>query len=155
MNQRYGRIIEKHQKKAPVKLLGICQELGIRLSQAKGLDPDISGVLKRHSSGVYQIIINADHPPTRQRFTIAHEIAHFILHQHLIDERIVDGRVWRRRDLMGGIEREANQLAADILMPWHLLNAELEDECVPTDKLAEAFAVSESAMAIRLGIIWH
>src|SRR2546429_268642 len=39
----------------------------------------ISGLLLRREGSTI-CIINRDHPPTRRRYSIAHEIGHFILH---------------------------------------------------------------------------
>ena len=49
----------------------------------------------------------------------------------------------------------SNELAADILMPWLLLTPEIEEGNSSADTFAEAFDMSESAMAIRRRIIWQ
>jgi Zn-dependent peptidase ImmA (M78 family) len=49
------------------------------------------------------------------------------------------------------MEAQANRLAADILMPWHLLNQHMSAGKVGVDDLARIFEVSPSAMSIRLG----
>ncbi|HTU78400.1 MAG TPA: ImmA/IrrE family metallo-endopeptidase [Solirubrobacteraceae bacterium] len=66
--------------------------------------------------------INADHPETRQRFTMAHELGHYLLRHHERAEAYEDrfhldlaentppGFDWRA-------ERAANDFAADLLMP--------------------------------------
>ena len=50
------------------------------------------------------------------------------------------------------MEAQANKLAADILMPWHLLDAELSKGISDIESLAEIFLVSNSAMSIRLRV---
>lgn len=64
------------------------------------------------------IEVNRNHPVTRQRFTIAHEISHFIKHKKLLDEK---GQLDRKAiyDSPEDVEREAeaDELAASILMP--------------------------------------
>ena len=94
--------------------------------------------------------MNESHHKNRRRFTTAHEIAHFILHSDLIGDGIADVALYRNK-LTNAVEAQANKLAADILMPWQLLNQQIENGVNSVLKLAEVFQVSESAMAIRMG----
>lgn len=121
---------------------------------ADQLGSTVSGLIRRDrdeggESG-YLILVNQDHPPNRQRFTVAHEIAHFVLHCGGAEREIRDDQFYRA--LSGPLEREANEMAADILMPWHLING-LQDRGV-TDlvDLARELRVSRQALAIRLGL---
>ena len=64
--------------------------------------------------------VNEDHHSNRQRFSIAHEIAHFVLHHG--DTYIDKGYRVHFRDLESGSgtkreEMEANAFAAALLMP--------------------------------------
>ncbi|MCV5491602.1 ImmA/IrrE family metallo-endopeptidase, partial [Escherichia coli] len=54
----------------------------------------------------------------RRRYTLAHEIAHFLLHRHLLRDGITDDVLYRSSQ-SSQIEAEANRLAADIIMPMH------------------------------------
>ena len=56
----------------------------------------------------------------RRRFTIAHEIAHFLLHRDKIGDQLSDDAMYRS-SLSSDDERAANRLAADILMPMGLI----------------------------------
>ena len=91
----------------------------------------------------------------RQRFTIAHEIAHYLIHRDKIDAGVVDSVLYRSK-LSSRTEAEANRLAADIVMPRHAVVAAVQDkggsrsDRVVQD-LANAFGVSKQAMAIRVG----
>ncbi len=50
------------------------------------------------------------------------------------------------------VEAEANRLAADTLMPRHLVvDAEMEQGAASVEELARRFLVSPCAMSIRLG----
>ena len=71
------------------------------------------------SSG-YSIRVNVSHPLVRKRFTIAHEVAHFLRHRDRISNSLIDDRMYRSR-LGTTVESEANQLAADLLMPRRLV----------------------------------
>ena len=130
-------------------------KLGVNVDASR-LDDDISGVFV--AEGVdYFIIYNKDQSNVRQRFTIAHELAHFILHkdsklfidrkQKLIyrDSTSSTGEVLR--------EREANAFAAALLMPRTLIDNEVSnllDEEEIVSILAEKFGVSKLAMSFRL-----
>ena len=151
-----GQVIAKHQKKAPVDVIAIANELGLNVWEMQSLPPNVSGKIFRDplnggSSG-FSIAVNASDNPLRKRFTVAHEIAHFILHRsHLDSGDLVDDAMYRS-GLSSAEETQANQLAAQILMPFpliqELINAGIKDVVA----LAQAFQVSQPAMKIRLGI---
>jgi len=112
--------------------------------------PDsMSGMIRKEGDDC-KIYVNKSHFETRRRFTIAHEIAHFILHKDLIGDGIVDDALYRS-NLSNKIEAQANSFAAEILMPWDLLNKYLPTYNNVSD-LARIFNVSKSAMSIRLGV---
>lgn len=147
-------IIRKHQNSAPVDVISIAHDFKIEVYTAVD-DENLSGKIvkdKAHGgeSG-YAIFVNAKDLPDRQRFTIAHEIAHFLLHRDEIGDGIVEDALYRS-GLSNKKEAEANKLAAEILMPWHLINLAMNDQVKTISKLAEIFRVSESAMSIRLGV---
>jgi Zn-dependent peptidase ImmA (M78 family) len=82
----------------------------------------------------------------RKRFTVAHELAHYLLHRHLFAAELVDDALYRS-GLSTPIEAQAKAFAAELLMPWHLLMPVIDK---PTSELAKIFEVSEQAMKIRL-----
>lgn len=154
VSPKYLEIIKKHQQHLPVNVIAIATDLKIKVYQAKSTE-NLSGKIIKDSklggdSG-YAIFVNDQDPPARQRFTIAHEISHFLLHKEEIGDGIVDDALYRS-GLSNKQEAQANRLAADILMPWHLINMLLNKNTKSIKCLAEQFRVSESAMAIRLGI---
>lgn len=135
----------------PVKVIGLAHRLGIKVYKAEWPD-SISGKIQKDSvkggeSG-FAIFVNESHPETRQRFTIAHEIAHYVLHEDLIGDGVFDDALYRS-GLPNKIEAQANGLAADILMPWPVLNQHIGKSA---EELAAIFKVSEQAMSVRLGI---
>ncbi len=139
-------------KEPPVDLSPIAEGLNLEVYSAKGWEDDISGMIRkdrRSKENGYTIYSNAAHPLTRRRFTIAHEIAHYILHEDLIGGGITDGGALYRSKLSSAIESEANRLAAGILMPRHLVMSALEEEN-SLEGLSSLFNVSPQAMAIRL-----
>jgi len=148
-------IIAEFQAKLPVDVEAIAKVLKISTYREHGWPKNLSGkILKDRVNGGasgYAIYINADHSPTRQRFTLAHEIAHFIHHRDSIGDGISDDALYRS-GLSNGQEIMANTLAAEILMPTALVNQQLKEGISSIKELADIFEVSQTAMAIRLGV---
>lgn len=85
--------------------------------------------------------------PFRRRFTIAHELGHLMMHD--VDEAFRStGSDWFSTD---PLEVEANQYAADLLMPLWMLEPVAMSFGPDVPRLARMFQVSEQAMRIRLG----
>ena len=148
------KIIQEYQKSAPVKIFDLARAVGIKVRKSSSLGDEISGLIRRNSDDSYTIITNADHFVTRRRFTVAHEIAHFALHRDLIGNGVADDVLYRS-GLSGSLERQANNYAANLLMPWHLINNAIEEGANSIEELAEKLKVSRTAMSIRLGIPWE
>ncbi|MCA8929214.1 MAG: ImmA/IrrE family metallo-endopeptidase [Alphaproteobacteria bacterium] len=149
-------ILERHLSEYPVKLGQIARELGVTI-KVSSLHTGVSGQIKREGDG-YVIRVNRHEARERQRFTIAHELSHFLLHRHIIDstpEGIKDNVLYRS-GAPERIEFEANRLAADIVMPMELVEKALRDEFsgvvmdATIEGLAARFQVSKAAMEIRL-----
>lgn len=146
--------IEGFQDAAPIRLSELARGLGVKVKAAT-LAPGISGEIRPEDNG-FIIRVNRHDPPRRQRFTVAHELAHFILHRDDIGDGIRDDVLYRS-NLSDRREAQANRLAADILMPKSLLDdaKEAAEEKGVGDialYLADEFAVSEAAMRIKLGL---
>ncbi|MEN5176051.1 hypothetical protein D3C73_1049480 [compost metagenome] len=141
----------------PVKVGKLAQNLGIEVFRSP-LPPKISGMIQPSQSGGrgYEIRVNKYEVPERQRFTLAHEIAHFLLHKSDIRSGVVDSVMYRSA-LTSRKEAEANRLAADIVMPMDAVRKELAalggiaDE-ETAKQLAYIFKVSLPAMRVRLGL---
>ena len=144
----------------PVVEITRMQGLQIRLSSSK--DSNISGLLFLRSPKP-TIGVNAVHHENRQRFTIAHELGHFLLHRFDSEGIHVDHSfpVKLRDDLSSeGVdseEREANLFAAELLMPVDFLQRELKDKTLVDleddaflQDLARSYQVSPQAMIFRL-----
>lgn len=147
-------ILNAHRPSSPpVNVEELAQALGLMIVRRSGLGPQIAGMIIRDRklappSG-FTIHINAEDNPRRQRFTIAHEIAHYVLHRDLIGDGITDDALYRS-PLGEWYERQANKMAADILMPPQLLRSLYRRGMVALAQLAGAFDVSVDAMRIRL-----
>lgn len=153
-------IIMLHQKAPPIPVGAIAANLGLSVKLATlpdAVSGEIRRVAKNEAEAEFAIRVNRHEDKRRQRFTLAHEIAHFLLHADKIKDSLSDDVLYRST-LSNRLEAEANKLATDILMPATLINNELtslkdvtsEDQRVAL--LASLFEVSEVAMSIRLGI---
>lgn len=146
-------IIEEHQDGAPIRLSQLAKALGVPVKAAT-LSPGISGEIRPHNEDGFIIRVNRHDPSKRQRFTVAHELSHFLLHADQINAGISDDVLYRSA-LSDRREAQANRLAADILMPDDLVIASVEEarEKGVGDLilfLAERFSTSEGAMRIKL-----
>lgn len=148
-------ILKSFTSEAPVRVGALAKALGLEVVLA-ALPLNISGLIKPNDNGNGFIIkINRFEPKNRQRFTIAHEIAHFLLHRDRIHAGVVDSILYRSK-LSSRLEAEANRLAADIVMPRTLVDHFTADDNFGTkdqmiERLAEQFQVSKQAMEIRVG----
>jgi Zn-dependent peptidase ImmA (M78 family)/DNA-binding XRE family transcriptional regulator len=134
----------------PIDVAALAELCGVNVAEAD-FDDEISGVLIDLENGPV-IGFNASHPRVRQRFTIAHELGHFLLGHHdnvhidltgLASHGDPPGFDWQA-------ERSANEFAAELLMPAALVVQRFENEgrLAP---LASTFKVSKEAMSFRLG----
>ena len=87
-------LISEARKQAPVPVFTLAKQLGLGC-EPRPLGPDISGMLEKVSEGHYRLYFNADDPETRQRFTVAHELDHFVLHRILLGDGVVDDTAYR------------------------------------------------------------
>ena len=141
-------IISRHTQNAPVNVEAIARDLGLSVYLDRQMPADIAGKIVRSPSGYSLYIIAAD-PTRRRRFTLAHEIAHFVLHRDLIGDDLIDDGMYRSK-LGGQYERQANRLSADILMPLGLVRGYYRGGTTSYAELGDIFDVSTDAIRIRL-----
>lgn len=143
---------------SPVRVGEIAEALGIVVVTAT-LPAQVSGLIKRiGDNNDYEIQVNNTDSPARQRFTVGHEIAHYLLHRPAIGTDGITDTILYRSKLSNRQEAEANKLAAAILLPWNLVNEwhQATFGCPPMaaniDAIATEFRVSPLAAGFRLGI---
>lgn len=149
-------VVEKYLCEIPVKLGIMAKELGVVVKRSPTIPRSVSGQIKRLETGIYEIKINKFESLVRQRFTLAHEISHFLLHRSEIDRlgEIADNVLYRS-GASETIEYEANRLAAQIIMPEKAISERQQaignniDENI-VDQLAKEFGVSKAVMEIRI-----
>ena len=130
--------------------------LGIRLAR-KPLRDDYSGFL-HEENGSWVMGVNSLHHPNRQRFTLAHELGHYFLHRESKQEFDDNYVFTRAEELSNPMEWEANQFAAEFLMPTEDFRDAIQSGTTQVSELAKFFSVSTMAVRIRaknLGIGGH
>ena len=153
----HGAILDKYLSSYPVKLGNLARELGVGAIKVSSMRTGVSGQIMKED-GDYIIRVNRNEARERQRFTIAHELAHYLLHRDVIDhspDGITDNVLYRS-GAPQQIEFQANRLAADLVMPMDLVQKKLDDDFggivteATIESLAASFQVSKAAMEIRL-----
>jgi Zn-dependent peptidase ImmA (M78 family) len=141
-------------KNAPVPVEYVVAQYGINISYAPS--KDYSGILIRKSDGGVLMGVNTDEKQSRIRFTIAHELAHFIFDT----EQAVTVDYRNKTPLTDKPQKEkrADFFAANFLMPEEFLVEDFKKEVMDAlyvtgenlKKLAEQYQVSKEAMMYRL-----
>ena len=129
------------------------------------LPDDISGVLDTRGSQPL-VLIQQEHDDKRKRFSLAHELGHYILNYSPGSVHL-DRRTFFRSNLSASgtdiAEKKANRFAAELLMPsdilWEILACEDMPDLIDDDEnrslemlkgLAERFEVSVAALTIKI-----
>ncbi|MEO5825680.1 MAG: ImmA/IrrE family metallo-endopeptidase [Gemmatimonadales bacterium] len=163
-------LLEGRVNSLPVNVYSLVREHAVVIRQT--LPADVSGMMMPAPENVskrWVVVLNDRHPRERQNFTLAHELGHIMLHQYTTPHADSSSNDVRYRNDVSsqGVDRdeiEANQFAAELLMPARLLIPRLEKlglvswtEEVPPRlmeairDLAEECKVSTQAMLLRIG----
>ena len=137
-------------KNYEVDIEQIVRNEGIILEKDFEMESSKSGSLSKDKKiGKWVIRVNGKHHIKRQRFTIAHEFAHYCLHK---DEQgsFVDEEIYFRKDHESSIEYNADVFASEILMPKTLFEKAINEAKIKKIKeLSDIFNVSTMAITIR------
>lgn len=136
-------------KDAPVDVSRVAKALGFTVLQYPFAETT-SGVTFIEGD-VRAIGVNEAHADTRQRFSAAHELGHFLSGHTSYDHQamhIEDRPTWL--DPQNRQETEANEFAAELLMPEQCLKADVATYGLDVPYLAKRYQVSEQAMWIQL-----
>ena len=147
------QVIRKFTSNPPTDIVSLANALGLSvLFLDLGTDAgEIVRDIRRGGFSGYSIRINTNDPHVRQRYTIGHETAHFLLHRDRVQNRLRDDRMYRS-GLGTTKEKEADALAADLLMPKRIIGELRKSGINNVEELAAKFDVSVIAMKRRLGI---
>lgn len=163
---RYNRInteVDRLLTEAEIRQPPVPVERMARAAGAKVVYNDfkdeVSGVLIRRE-GTIVIGVAKEQSEERRRFTIAHELAHLLLHDgeeiHVDKLFRVNLRSTSSSNAEDVEEIEANAFAASLLMPLSFLRADLQglvldiDDVARIEGLARRYRVSTQAMTYRL-----
>lgn len=137
----------------PVNVEHIAHLIGVNVMYEPILDgkPNLSGMFQYDKQNMPTCFVRSGDSYTRRRFTLAHELGHFLLaHQS------TEGQLFRDdNDTLSGSrenwqETEANQFAAELLMPEFRIHSLIRNTSQTLGSLAQTFGVSENAMTRRL-----
>lgn len=140
-------------------VVAVTRALGVEY-QEMPLPTGQSGYIEYDGAG-YRIVVNSTESARRRRFTAAHELAHYLLHRDLLDDR---GKLNRHTDALFDDaakrsssqpfspwhEVQANRFAAELLIPEALIREDFVKHQRDIAALASRYDVSRSAMEIRL-----
>lgn len=164
IEQQVTLLLSKHGVSGPpipVREIAVAEGLHVLESSIRG---DVSGALVR-TNGVAAIAVNVNHHSNRQRFTIGHELAHYLLNhegeqEHFDWQFTVLRRDEKSSEATDTREIEANFFAANLLMPKEFLRKDVaqlarfngEPDLGEDDirSLARRYEVSRLAMTYRL-----
>ena len=123
INQLVARVLEDYAiQTPPVPIKKIIKSFGIQILE--GDLGDVSGLLVRNSNELL-IGVNSKQSSNRQRFTLAHEFGHYLLHDsissHFDRDYIVKYRSAESSQATNVEEIEANYFGASLLMPKDFL----------------------------------
>ena len=128
-------------------LFAFVKHLGIRLIH-KPMPDDQSGFMRKNGPR-WEIGINSLHHPNRQRFTLAHELGHYFLHRNTQPSWMDTFTFTRADEKSDPMEWQANQFAAEFLMPKKKFLQMVANGVDNVDDLAKEFKVSTMAVRIR------
>jgi Zn-dependent peptidase ImmA (M78 family) len=137
---------EKKRFPVPVERIALKYAIVVR----EDLPSDVSGMLVPlplvQGNRKWAIVVNKQDAPVRQRFTIAHELGHLLIHKYPTPH--ADGRLQVRfrdeKSAAGSVreEIEANQFAAELLMPERYVRTwAKKQEFDVADQLVDAAAM--------------
>lgn len=134
----------------PIDLLKIAGDLGIEVVEST-LEEGTAGIIVSDPPAPTKIVLNRADAQVRRRFTLAHELGHFIRRRDNGTHKF--GYVDRRDELSSRAEDDeemwANRFAAHLLMPPPLVR-KFFSEGMSVDRMAREFRVSTTAMGYHL-----
>lgn len=142
-------LLKNDMLKLPVDLVEMASQNNVDVYSSK-LPEGISGAIKYNEEiNKFEILIDRDETSDRQRFTLAHELAHYFLQgESLLKNKNIHFDTLYRRN-KNPEEQDVEYLAAALLMEKNMLT-HLYEVNSSISALSEIFKVSESTMTNRL-----
>ena len=164
-----AELLSRHRiSRAPIDPYRLAKAEGIEVVH-EAMSPDTSSMLLREPSGDRVICVNESHSVARQRFSVAHELGHAVLHFGSRSPAVSEAAVSRPLEVLfrdglaesgtDAVEVDANSFAAALLMPASAVTVEFRTRLrsgprrstgAIIDQVASVFGVSSQAMSYRL-----
>lgn len=143
-------------KRYPIPIVNIMKELNFIVGKQR-LEDDLSGYIvindeiEKKFGKKKMICVNSNDSWGHQRFTIAHELAHYLFDYNMQEPEFYN--TYRTTDVNNDIEIRANTFAANLLMPEKEFKKQYDkyyDDIDLYSKLEEYFQVSRRAIDRRI-----
>lgn len=135
----------------PVKVTDIARNYDLLVEEVDlgSFGARVAGFIEPKQKVIY---VNKKDKPYRQAFTVAHELAHWLMHQDLLHSQTDKYAVLYRSPLGAPsedlVEKEANAFAARLLVPKDMLKKYKNKADIST--IANIFGVSDELIGYRL-----
>tara|TARA_R100000789_G_scaffold100384_2_gene110302 strand:+ start:1587 stop:2150 length:564 start_codon:yes stop_codon:yes gene_type:complete len=106
--------------------------------------------IKKIPDSRFEIGVNEKHHINRQRFSMAHEYGHYLLHREKIQEMPVGEQILHRNGARNRTEYQANVFAAELLMPENLVKKSFRNCGGNLKQMADYLRVSKESLKYRL-----
>lgn len=106
--------------------------------------------IKKLSENLFEIGVNDQHHLNRQRFSMAHEYGHYLLHRNAIHEMVEGEQILHRNGERNRVESQANNFAAELLMPEDLVRKAVRVSRGSLKSMSDILGVSREALRYRL-----
>lgn len=144
---------DSHVRKPPVDLRHIATHCGLRYEEVDYFPDDVDALIISAEDGPVAVV-NKNQSNNRRRFSLAHELGHFVLHR---DGSVLEAAISidspptadPSEDRTSVAEREANLFAGELLVPVAFLKEHFRPGMTAAD-VATLFEVSESVAAIAI-----
>lgn len=153
INANYANeLIEKLELKPPIDLYELCKRFNIEIVKADLKNAYAYFRIRKGKKVIF--LSNSIVGTEKEKFTIAHELGHYFLPNHL--EKISD--MYTKNDYMyknerKKIETEVDKFAAELIMPSKYINSELENVSLENFKqlheLAQKYQVSLTSLLCK------
>lgn len=137
-----GELVSSLKLTAPVDLVDVTRALGLEIRYCESSGFDGALICSKHNRVGTVLVKKSIRELGRRKFTIAHEIAHYVLPHHGSSENVCNScevESWDRR--LPAQEVEANIFAGELLIPERLLSPVVKRE-KPTMRIIRDIALS-------------
>ena len=143
-------ILSKYLSSYPVDIESMANDFKIEV-KVLDIGANLRGSIQKKEDGNYIIELNSQDTELERRFTLAHEIAHYIYHREKIgNTKLTDNRMYRsfNSNITDRDEHEANEVAMLLLLPPDLVEDFLNDHATCSveekrQKVSEAFQIPQ------------